>query len=141
MAICRLWRNGIRTGLWLRLLQVQVLSIYLIGVWYNGRMTVSKTVDWGSSPCTPAICVRCSSAGRRPAKPLLVGSTPTVCFPVISKSFPTGVVMESLSPRLMVQILPVIADNRSPARCKRSNRMFGGKLIRPISSMDRARAF
>jgi hypothetical protein len=35
--------------------------------------------------------------------------------------------MESLSPRLMVQVLPAIADNRSPARYKRSNRMFGGK--------------
>lgn len=45
-----------------------------------------------------------------------IGLEPMVCefdshlghLPVISKSFPTGVVMESLSLRLMVQILPAI---------------------------------
>ena len=34
-------------------------------------------------------------------------------YPVISKNFPAGVIMESLPPRL---ILPVEANNRSPAR-------------------------
>ncbi len=69
---------------------------FIIGIYFNGRITVSKTVDVGSTPTIPAMAVLAKWLTHRIVAPARVGSIPTY-RPCITLGYSQAVRQQTLT--------------------------------------------